>query len=62
MDGKEDGHIPGPISKIPQFILISTEPRGYRMEDHRPTAEAFEAARVGDTFAVDYVRVFDIKK
>ena len=62
VDGKEDGVVDKNVSGVDQFILISTEPRGYRMEDHRPTAEAFEAARVGDTFAVDYVRVFDIKK
>ena len=62
VDGKEDGVVDKNVSGVDQFILISTEPRGYRKEDHRPTAEAFEAARAGDTFAVDHVRVFDIKK
>lgn len=62
VDGVEDGTVTENISGIPQFILISTESRGYRKEDHRPTAEAFAAARAGDTFLVDYVRVFDIKK
>ena len=47
-----------PVSEIPQFILISTEVQGYRHENHTPTDEAYAA--IGDTFLVDYVRVFDI--
>ena len=39
------------------FILISTEPIGYRHDDHTPTAEA--RAAIGDQFIVDYVRVFE---
>lgn len=58
VDGVEDGHIDGFISKRPEFILISTEANGYRNEDHLPTKEAYDA--IGDTFLVDYVRVFDI--
>ena len=61
IDGKEDGVITENVSAIDQFILISTEPNGYRHEDHRPTEEAYAAAKAGDTFLVDYVRVFDIK-
>ena len=57
VDGKEDGHIPGPISRIPQFILISTEVQGYRSKALAATDEA--RAAVGDEFIVDYVRVFD---
>lgn len=30
------------------------------MENHEPVPEAYEA--VGDTFLVDYVRVFDAKE
>lgn len=56
IDGVEDGHIDGHVSQIPEFILISTEVQGYRSKEHRPT-EAAKAA-VGDTFLVDYVRVF----
>lgn len=58
VDGKEDGRITEYVSKCPEFILISTEVHGYRYEDHQPTREARES--VGDTFLVDYVRVFDI--
>ena len=29
----------------------------YRHEDHQPVKEAYES--LGDTFVVDYVRVFD---
>lgn len=57
IDGVEDGHIVEHVSHVPEFILISTEPRGYRFADHKPTEEAYAA--VGDTFLVDYVRVFD---
>ncbi len=58
VDGVEDGHISACVSKRPEFILISTEPNGYRHEGHQPTEEAYDA--IGDTFLVDYVRVFDI--
>ncbi len=57
IDGKEDGKITTAVSHCPEFILISTEVNGYRNADHAPTAEA--RAAVGDTFLVDYVRVFD---
>jgi len=58
VDGKEDGRITDYVSKRPEFILISTEVKGYRYEDHQPVSAAFDAA--GDTFVVDYVRVFDV--
>lgn len=57
VDGVENGKITEYITARPEFILISTEPKGYRYEDHNPTKEA--CASVGDTFIVDYVRVFD---
>jgi hypothetical protein len=57
IDGEESGQIETFITARPEFILISTEVRGYRFEDHRPVPEAYEA--VGDTFLVDHVRVFD---
>ena len=60
MDGVEDGVVEENVSGVPQFILITTETNGYRKENHRPTEDAFAAARAGDTFAVDHVRVFDI--
>ena len=61
VDGRFDGRIEGQgISLRPEFVLISTEVIGYRHENHTPVKEAFEA--IGDTFLVDYVRVFDIVK
>ncbi len=57
VDGKEDGKITENISHCPEFILISTEVSGYRHENHQPTKEAYDA--IGDTFTVDYIRVFD---
>lgn len=62
VDGKEDGKISGPVSNIPQFILISTEVNGYRWKQRCATDEAIAAAKAGDKFVVDYVRVFDRKK
>ncbi|MBQ4354469.1 MAG: glycoside hydrolase family 16 protein, partial [Clostridia bacterium] len=57
VDGKQDGErIEAPVSHIPQFILISTEVNGYRAKERAATPEARDA--VGDTFVVDYVRVF----
>jgi len=58
VDGKEDGHIGEYVSKRPEFLLISTEVKGYRYEDHQPVKEAFDLAGK-DFFTVDYVRVFD---
>ena len=57
VDGKEDGHIDGPVSHIENFILISTEVKGYREKELCASEEA--KAAVGDKFMVDYVRVFD---
>ncbi|MBQ7565940.1 MAG: glycoside hydrolase family 16 protein [Oscillospiraceae bacterium] len=59
IDGVEDGHCGKHITAVPEFILISTEVRGYRKEkfNKQPEPEAYDA--VGDTFLVDHVRVFD---
>ncbi|MBE6975762.1 MAG: glycosyl hydrolase family protein [Ruminococcaceae bacterium] len=62
VDGVEDGVVTENVSGVDQFILVSTEPIGYRKENHRPTEEARAAAKAGDTFVVDHVRVFDIVK
>lgn len=62
VDGKEDGRIDKNVSAIPEFILISTETNGYRGDPKQASEEAKEAARCGDTFLVDHVRVFDIKR
>ena len=57
VDGVEDGTTETDVSAIPTFILLSTEVRGYRFENHQPVAAAYEA--LDDDFVVDYVRVFD---
>ena len=57
VDGVENGKIEDFFCDYPLFILISTEVKGYRQPEHVPTPEAYEA--VGDTFLVDYVRVFE---
>lgn len=43
------------VSMVPQFILLTTEVRGYRSS----TPEKVEGEFVDDAFIVDYVRVFD---
>lgn len=57
VDGKEDKKITDFITARPEFILITTEVKGYRHADHKPVPEAYDA--IGDTFVVDYVRVYD---
>ena len=59
IDGREDGRVEEHVSRVPLFVLVSTEVSGYRHADHKPVPEAFSAAEAGDTFLVDYVRVFD---
>lgn len=57
IDGEESWRIGGPVSRREQFILVSTECRGYR-EGDRPSEE-LEKAVLPDYFTVDHVRVFD---
>ena len=59
IDGREVGHTDKNPSDCEEFILISTELHGYRREPRVPCPESFDA--IGDTFLVDYVRVFDKK-
>lgn len=58
VDGKEDGKIEQLVTARPEFILLSTEVKGYR-KTFKPVPEAWDS--VGDTFLVDYVRVFEKK-
>ncbi|MBR5487572.1 MAG: family 16 glycosylhydrolase, partial [Phascolarctobacterium sp.] len=50
IDGEEDGKITDFLTARPEFILISTEVRGYRREHHSFEPEALEAYKAGDTF------------
>ena len=60
LDGKETGRSDRNPSDCAEFILISTEVKGYRSAEHKPVKEAYDA--IGDTFTVDYVRVFAEKQ
>lgn len=55
-DGKETSRSDSPVSKVEQFILLSTEIKGYRSGKAKTewTQEELE-----DRFICDYVRVFD---
>lgn len=57
-DGKETARTNGPISQVPQFILLTTEIQGYRHGDGTKHDERAERS-LDDKFIVDYVRVFD---
>ena len=62
IDGRFRGRNSKAVSHVPEFILISTECKWYRR--NRMTGagvpELEEAARAGDDFVVDHVRVYDI--
>ncbi len=57
-DGKEISKASKFVSRVPQFILLTTEVRGHR----KNTPVKVEGAFVDDAFIVDYVRVFDRKE
>ena len=69
-NGKKVGEQNAPVSNVGQFLLVSTEPRGYRkvgndggLSDGRrawgkPDPALFDAV-LPDFFEVDFVRVFD---
>lgn len=56
LDGKETARTSAPVSHTDQFILLSTEVKGYR-HDQIPTE--FTDEDLNDCFIADYVRVFD---
>lgn len=73
-DGKEISRATEHISKVPQFILLTTEVKGYRNDeplkigeevidrnslDGSGVREKVSDEFVDDAFVVDYVRVFD---
>lgn len=70
-NGKKIGEQNSPVSHVSQFILVSTEPRGYRNTQGndgglsagsrkwgRPDPQLFKAV-LPDYFEVDFVRVYD---
>ena len=70
-DGKKVGEQNYPVSHVEQFLLVSTEPGGYRKVGSdggltagrtkgwgKPDPRLFEA-KLPDCFEVDYVRVYD---
>ncbi len=56
LDGKETARSDAPISHTEQFVLLSTEVKGYR-KGIIPTE--FTEEDLADCFTADYVRVFD---
>jgi len=58
-DGRETARTNKYVSKVPQFILVTTECMGYRRGSWDTPSEELKAAVLPDCFTVDYVRVFD---
>ncbi len=58
-DGKQTAHSDGPVSEVEQFILVTTECKGYRKGDYKTPSEELKQAVLPDCFTVDFVRVFD---
>lgn len=54
-DGREVSRTSETVSLVPQFILLTTEVKGYRSNEPVPVGDTF----IDDAFIVDYVRVFD---
>lgn len=57
LDGKVISRANKDISRVPQFILLTTEVHGWRKNNPKKVNDQF----VDDAFIVDYVRVFDEK-
>jgi beta-glucanase (GH16 family) len=64
VDGRLRGRNRAAVSHVPEFVLLSTEAKWYR--NNRMTGkgvpELDAAARAGDDFVVDYVRVYDVER
>lgn len=58
-DGKETARTDKYVSKVEQFILLTTECQGYRHGNMDQPSEELKEAELPDCFTVDYVRVFD---
>lgn len=67
-DGKEMARCNKAVSAVPQFILLTTEIRGYRFDKPLKVGEYMEDGKtpkkrydgfVDDAFIVDFVRVYD---
>ena len=64
VDGKQSGHKVGKVgdevvSETEEFILVSTELKGFR-QNGRPVPEVAAAHAAGDELTVDWVRVYDL--
>jgi beta-glucanase (GH16 family) len=66
VDGRQSGFKVGrgegeAVSETEQFLLVSTELKGFR-KNNAPDPEVEAAYAAGDEFIVDYVRVYDLAK
>ena len=65
IDGRQSGHKVGrgkgeAVSETEEFILVTTELKGFR-QDGRPVPEVAAACAAGDEFTIDWVRVYDVE-
>ena len=66
VDGKQSGHKVGrgpgeAVSETEEFVLVSTELKGFR-QNGRADPEVAAASAAGDAFVIDWVRVYDEEK
>ena len=63
VDGRLRGSCSRAVSRIPEFLLLTTEAKWYRVRrmTGSPVPELEEAVAQGDEFQVDYVSVFDLE-
>lgn len=61
-DGVETARTSEPVSQVEQFILLTTECKGYRNGNMDQPSDELKGAVLPDCFTVDYVRVFDEQK
>lgn len=58
-DGKETSRTSAPVSRVEQFILLTTECQGYRHGNMDTPSDKLKKENLPDCFTVDHVRVFD---
>lgn len=59
VDGNENWRSTNGVSRVKEFVLISTECMGYRAGQRDQPSPRLKPSFAGDEFQVDYVRVFD---
>jgi beta-glucanase (GH16 family) len=64
VDGRLKGTATNAVSRVPEFVLLTTEAKWYRARRMTGSAvpELEDVVKNNDDFVVDYVRVYDIEE